>query len=166
MISRGTVCFTIQCFRFSFLTPCNKLTHHVHPSMKKTSSDQKYSSARAFCAFCGENVFFIVMNNPGLASYIFSIFTSVPIQLKAHDCLFRVAHFVVFFNPFTPDSAMSKIDQFSKITNWVKLKTKQHHSKVLPNSFQTNGHALGFCSWNQKLENFVSSKVSLWESQG
>ena len=24
------------------------------------------------------------------------------------------------FNPFTPDSANSKIDKFSKITNWVK----------------------------------------------
>ena len=26
------------------------------------------------------------------------------------------------FNPFTPDSAKSKIYKFSKITHWVKLK--------------------------------------------
>ena len=41
---------------------------------------------------------------------------------------------------FTPDSAKSKIDEFYKVTNWVKLKTKQHHSKVLRNSFPMNGH--------------------------
>ena len=33
-------------------------------------------------------------------------------------------------------------------------------------AFHLNGHTLGFCPWNQKLENFVSSKVSLWESNG
>ena len=34
--------------------------------------------------------------------------------------------------PFTPScSAKSKSDKFSKITNWVKLKNKQHPSKVL-----------------------------------
>ena len=27
----------------------------------------------------------------------------------------------------------AKIDQFSKIKNWAKLKNKQHHSKVLLN---------------------------------
>ena len=32
---------------------------------------------------------------------------------------------------FNPDSTKSKIVKFSKITNWVKLKNKQHHSKVL-----------------------------------
>ena len=34
------------------------------------------------------------------------------------------------------------------------------------NSFPINGHTLGFCPWNQKLENFVSPKVSLRESKG
>ena len=34
------------------------------------------------------------------------------------------------FYPFTPDIAKSKINKFSKITNWVKLKTKQLHRKV------------------------------------
>ena len=40
----------------------------------------------------------------------------------------RVAHHFGFlammsssFNRFSPDSAKSKIDKFSKITNWVKL---------------------------------------------
>ena len=55
-----------------------------------------------------------------------------------------------FFDPLTPDSAKSKIDRNSRITNWVKLKTKQHHSKVLLNSFPMNGHTLGFCPLNQK----------------
>ena len=54
-----------------------------------------------------------------------------------------------------------------KVPNWIKLKNKQHHSKVLlSNSFPTNGHTLGFCTWSQKLETFVSPKVSLWESKG
>ena len=43
-------------------------------------------------------------------------------------------------SPFTPDSAESKIDKFSEITNWVKLKNKQHRSKVPLNSFPVNGH--------------------------
>ena len=42
--------------------------------------------------------------------------------------------------PFTPDSDKCKLDKFSKRTNWVKLKNKQHHSKVLLNSFPINGH--------------------------
>ena len=47
-------------------------------------------------------------------------------------------------NQFAPDSAKSKIDTFSKITNWVKPKNKQHHSKVLLNIFPMNGHTLWF----------------------
>ena len=46
-----------------------------------------------------------------------------------------------------------------------KFKNKEHHSKVLFNSFPMNGHILGFCPWNQKLENFVSPRVSLWKSK-
>ena len=38
-------------------------------------------------------------------------------------------------NPFSPDNAKSKTDKFSKITTWMKLKNKQHYSKVLLNSF-------------------------------
>ena len=56
--------------------------------------------------------------------------------------------FMVFFNPFTSDSAKFKI------TNWVKLtKNKQHHCKVVFNTIPM-------------LESFVSPKVSLWESKG
>ena len=57
---------------------------------------------------------------------------------------------------FTPDGAKSKSDTISKI-----------NCKVMLNSFPMNGHTLGFCPWNQKLENFVSPKVkvSLWESK-
>ena len=49
------------------------------------------------------------------------------------------------FNSFNRDSAKYQIDKFSKVTNWVKLKNKQPHSKVLLNSFPMNGHTLGFC---------------------
>ena len=35
--------------------------------------------------------------------------------------------------------------KFSKITNCVTLKTKQHQIKVLLNGFPMNGHTLGFC---------------------
>ena len=49
------------------------------------------------------------------------------------------------FNPFTLYSAKSKIDEFSKITNGVKLKNKLYYSKVLLNSCSMNGHTLGFC---------------------
>ena len=48
-------------------------------------------------------------------------------------------------NSFIPDSAKSKIDEFSKITNWVKLKNKQLHSKKMLNSFPWYGHTLRFC---------------------
>ena len=44
--------------------------------------------------------------------------------------------------PFTPDSAKSKIDTFSKITNLVKLKNKRHHNKVLLDCFPMNGQGL------------------------
>ena len=57
--------------------------------------------------------------------------------------------------PFTPNSAKSKIDKFSKITNWVKLKNKQHHSKELLNSFAMNGPALG------NNNHFIRSRGSL-----
>ena len=61
------------------------------------------------------------------------------------------------FNHFTPDRTKSKIDTFSKITNWVQLKNKQHYSKVLLNSFAMIWH-FGVLSMDSKLENFVSPK--------
>ena len=61
------------------------------------------------------------------------------------------------FNPFSPDGVKSKIDKLSKNTNWVKL-----YHKVLLDSFPMNGDTLGFCPYNQTLENFVS----LWKSKG
>ena len=33
--------------------------------------------------------------------------------------------FCAVINPFTPGSAKSKFDQFSKVTNWRKFKNKQ-----------------------------------------
>ena len=36
----------------------------------------------------------------------------------------------------------SKSDIFSKITNGIKLKNKQHHWKVLLDSFSMNGHKI------------------------
>ena len=84
---------------------------------------------------------------------------------------------------FTPDSAKSQSDKFSKITNWIRLKNKQphstgfclieskvrklcitqgftlgvkglnkqHHSKVLLNSFPMNAHTVGFCLIDSKV---------------
>ena len=49
---------------------------------------------------------------------------------------------------YGPDSAKSKIVKFSKITKWVELKKKEHHSKVLLNSFPLNAYTLGFCPQN------------------
>ena len=43
--------------------------------------------------------------------------------------------FLMQLNPFTPHCAESKIDKFSKIANWVKLKNKQ-----------TNSTAVKYCS--------------------
>ena len=79
-----------------------------------------------------------------------------------------VGNSVDYFTLFTSDSARSKIANFFKrfITNWGRLNNTQHHSKVLLKlSFPMNGLTLGFCTWSQKLENFVSPKVSLWESK-
>ena len=36
-----------------------------------------------------------------------------------------------------------KLINFPKLQNWVILKNKQHHGKVLLNSFAINGHTLG-----------------------
>ena len=72
---------------------------------------------------------------------------------------FRLGMYLITLTrPFTPNSAESNIDKISKITNWVK--NKQQHIKVPPNSFPMNGHTLGFCPQNQKLENFASPKVT------
>ena len=48
-----------------------------------------------------------------------------------------------------------------KLTNFPKLLTTVKYC-----STAINGHTLEFCTWIQKLENFVSAKVSLWESKG
>ena len=49
-----------------------------------------------------------------------------------------VASYAVFeLNPSTPDRA--------KVANWEKLKHKQHHMKVLLNSYPMNGYTLGYC---------------------
>ena len=54
--------------------------------------------------------------------------------------------FVYFLiNPLTHISAKSKVDKFSKITNWVKLKNRQQHNKALLNNFPMKGNTLGFC---------------------
>ena len=42
-------------------------------------------------------------------------------------------------NPFTLDSAKSKIDKFPKITNWVKLKTNSSTAEQLSNEWSHFG---------------------------
>ena len=52
--------------------------------------------------------------------------------------LFSLTNFTQFLkliHPLTPDSVISATSKFSKIPNRVKLKNKQHHSKVLLNIF-------------------------------
>ena len=51
-----------------------------------------------------------------------------------------------------------------KLINFLKLQTVTQLG--LLNSFPMNGHTLGFCTWSQNIENFVSPKLSLWESKG
>ena len=53
--------------------------------------------------------------------------------------------------PFTSDSAKSKFDKFSKITNWVKMNNKQYHGIVLLNSFPMNFRVLSLESEGRKL---------------
>ena len=53
-------------------------------------------------------------------------------------CYFWETYFLPC-NPFTPESAKFKTDwQSFKITIWEKLKTKEHHSKVLLNPSRPN----------------------------
>ena len=46
-------------------------------------------------------------------------------------------------NPLAPGSAKPKMDKFSKLTNWVKL--KKYHIKLPFNSFLMKGHTWGLC---------------------
>ena len=86
-------------------------------------------------------------NNEAALSYIPNNFTTQSTltyirslsNKSLRGCLFYYKTFGSSFNPFAPDSARSKTGQLSKITNWVKLKSKQHLSKVLLNSFPMNG---------------------------
>ena len=56
-------------------------------------------------------------------------------------------------------------DKFFQITNWGNLPHQKKKNnitvKVLVGGFPMNGHSLGVCLWNQKLEDFVSHKVPL-----
>ena len=63
---------------------------------------------------------------------------------------------------FIPDRAKSKIDKFSENYKLNKLKNKQHHSKVMLNSFLKNGYTAHKI---KTLETFVSPEVSLCESK-
>ena len=65
---------------------------------------------------------------------------------------------------FTAENTKSKIDTFSKIKNWVKLKNKQQLSTA-QQLFNEWSH-FRVLYMESKLENFVSPKVSLWESKG
>ena len=93
-------------------------------------------------------------------------FTSKLGNQKAQKVLNLVYTNNVNINPFTSHSAKSKIDKFSKITNWVKINCKTNSTTVLRNSFPMNGRTWGLCPQNQKLENYRSPKDSLWESKG
>ena len=48
-------------------------------------------------------------------------------------------------NAFSPDRAKCKHEIFQNFKLGKTENKKQHHSKVLLNSFPMNGHTLGFC---------------------
>ena len=79
-----------------------------------------------------------------------------PCKESIHECVYIEVRVLTL--------SLRTLSSQSKI--YWHSKNKQRHSKVLLNSFPMNGHTLGFCTWSQKLENFVSPKVSLWESKG
>ena len=54
--------------------------------------------------------------------------------------IFFIHLFIHLFFPFTSESVKSKIDKFSQITYWSKLKNNQHHRKVPLNNFSMKGH--------------------------
>ena len=111
------------------------------------------------CTTCKIRTFVIIKTFLSFTVSSCVLLQSVLVNLYIHECI--LSKLII-----APDSVKSKTDNISKITNWVKMKNKQLHSKVLLNSFPTNGHTLEFCTWIQKLETFVSLKVSPWESEG
>ena len=50
-------------------------------------------------------------------------------------------------------------DNFPKITNYVQLKNKQHHSKILLNNFPMKGHTM-----QSHLENSGSERVNVLDN--
>ena len=66
-------------------------------------------------------------------------------------------------NLFAPKS---RIHKYFKITTWIKLKNKQHHSKVLLNSFLVL-HLIRVLSIESRIEKLciTLAKVSLWKSK-
>ena len=65
------------------------------------------------------------LQQPGKIS--FDEFVEVKLNDQTFFAQISLVEHVLSFNPFTPDSAKSKIDKFSKINSWVKLKNKQQH---------------------------------------
>ena len=65
-------------------------------------------------------------------------------------------------NHFIPNSSKSKIDKFSKITIWVKLKSKLLHCKELLKNFSKNSNTLEDCLYNQK---FCTAQLLTWSCQ-
>ena len=75
-------------------------------------------------------------------AFIGTNWIGLPFAFKQSGIVVRT-HANLFINPFTPDSAESKIDKCFKSTNSVKFENKLHHSKVRLDGFPINGH--GFC---------------------
>ena len=94
---------------------------------KKTSSKSKNfltSQAKLFFFF---SFFFFLKRQGKLKIYTAYSLKTVVKERRFPSSAYRKG----IFNRFTSDSAKSNTYKFYKMTSWVKLKTKQHHGKVL-----------------------------------
>ena len=63
-------------------------------------------------------------------------------QARGRDCSYRVLLKQLSLIPFSFKELRKKI---SKTKNWVELKNKKYHSKVLLDSIPMSGHTIRFC---------------------
>ena len=99
-------------------------------------------------------------------SFRFLLSNQNQVRAQVSETEFCHQHVLVLLtvNPFTPKSAQFKTEEKSWISFCKIVKNKQHHLKVLLNSFHLNGRSLGFHLQSQKLE-FIYW-LWLWEWKG
>ena len=114
----------------------------------------------AFCVLLNLNWFSI-----NECATLFSLFIACCFFVSQGDYLFILlviysiivrssVRSFISFNPFSPKSVKFKIEEKTNSTN-----NKQHHMKVLLNSFYLNGHTLKFHLQTQKYNHIYRLKV-------